>query len=368
MALPDTGRAELKSLTSLRGLAALAVVTQHFSATAQTYCRTTIPSLVPHGYVGVDFFFVLSGFIMAYTYAADFHVRGFGAYRPFLVKRVARIVPLNVVVLSLLGMAGVASVVLTGHNMFFETSRPAYDFAANFLLLQGLGIGTNLNGPSWSISTEFAAYAMFPLFVVLVFGRRRVAWCTVLASTVSLCALATSRPRLGIGFESLPGSLVRCIAEFLLGMAAYRLSRQPAIMALLKGDGSTAGLACLSALCLVERCDLPAVLLLPFLIIALAGNVGFVARLVQWRPFYFLGIVSYSLYLLHNAFRPLELSLLKAVAPSQLTVSPALCFAVAGSLSVIPFAWLAYLLVEQPGRELVHRRLSGRRVLPQAAV
>ncbi|HYZ61677.1 MAG TPA: acyltransferase family protein, partial [Acetobacteraceae bacterium] len=75
---------ELKSLTALRGVAAMAVVLQHFSATAQEYCRVTIPSLVPHGYVAVDFFFVLSGFIMAYTYLDSFRQRGMAAYGPFL--------------------------------------------------------------------------------------------------------------------------------------------------------------------------------------------------------------------------------------------------------------------------------------------
>src|SRR5689334_22075178 len=77
-------RPELRALTSLRGIAAMAVVLQHFSATAQEHCRVAIPSLVPHGYVAVDFFFVLSGFIMAYTYLASFEQSGAAAYGPFL--------------------------------------------------------------------------------------------------------------------------------------------------------------------------------------------------------------------------------------------------------------------------------------------
>ena len=59
---------EIRALTSLRGIAAMAVVMQHFSATAQRHSLTTIPSLIPHGYIAVELFFVLSGFIMAYTY------------------------------------------------------------------------------------------------------------------------------------------------------------------------------------------------------------------------------------------------------------------------------------------------------------
>jgi peptidoglycan/LPS O-acetylase OafA/YrhL len=58
---------EIKPLTSLRGLAALAVVLQHFAATFQRHSFAVFPSPVPHGYMAVDFFFALSGFIMCYT-------------------------------------------------------------------------------------------------------------------------------------------------------------------------------------------------------------------------------------------------------------------------------------------------------------
>ena len=91
---------ELRSLTALRGVAAMAVVMQHFSATAQEHSQGVIPSLVPHGYLAVDLFFALSGFIMSYTYLDLFQRDGARAYGGFLVKRAARIVPLNLAVLA----------------------------------------------------------------------------------------------------------------------------------------------------------------------------------------------------------------------------------------------------------------------------
>jgi peptidoglycan/LPS O-acetylase OafA/YrhL len=339
-------------------LAALAVVMQHFSATAQSYCRTTIPSLVPHGYVGVDFFFVLSGFIMAYSYAADFQARGLAAYGGFLAKRIARIVPLNVAVLAGLALAGIAGAAWTGSQLAFGTVRPFYDFTANLLMLQGLGIGTNLNGPSWSISTECAAYAVFPLLVTCVFGGRARAWSVVVAAAGAVFALAASRPHLSMAIEAFPGSLVRCFAEFVLGMAAYRLSGRRAVVAFLKRDLVAAGLACAALAFLVARLDLPAVLLLPFVVVAYATNDGVMSRLLQWRPLHGLGIVSYSLYLLHSPVRPLELALLKSVTNGPVGATAALCFAALGSLSVIPVAWLAYTAVERPGRSLVRSRLN----------
>ena len=353
------GIRELKSLTSLRGLAAMAVVMQHFSATAQKYCRVTIPSLVPHGYVAVDFFFVLSGFIMSYTYLADFQDRGLRAYGPFLAKRVARIVPLNVAVLIALALAGGMSWWVVGQNIFFEIGNPVFDFIANLFMVQGVGIGTNLNGPSWSISTEFAAYLLFPIFVVAVFGRRMLAWGAATLATAGLCWLALPQPHLGLGVEAPPESLVRCFTEFTLGMAAYRLLEVPRVTAILRRDSVTIGLSLLAAASLVARYDLAAVVLFPFIVVAYAVNDGVTARVVQMRLFYFLGVVSFSVYLLHNPFRPLELHLLRALAPEPVGSIVALAFAFIGSCSVVPFAWLAYVTVERPGRRFV-RTLFGR--------
>jgi peptidoglycan/LPS O-acetylase OafA/YrhL len=156
---------EIRPLTSLRGVAAFAVVLQHFPATAQTLTPQWIPSSASHGYMAVDFFFVLSGFIMSLTYLPGFVARGRSAFPDFMVKRVARIVPMNLFALLALVVAGFLSRRLTGANMFFDDARLPFNLAANVLMLQGLGIGQNLNGPSWSISTEFAAYFLFPVFI-----------------------------------------------------------------------------------------------------------------------------------------------------------------------------------------------------------
>ena len=351
-------RGELKSLTALRGVAAMAVVMQHFSATAQGYCRETIPSLVPHGYVGVDFFFVLSGFIMAYNYADEFQQRGRAAFAPFLAKRVARIVPLNAaVLLGLLG-AGLASVALTGRNIFFSAADLPYDILANLFMLQGLGIGRNLNGPSWSISTEFSAYLLCPMLIMLTFGSRARVAATAALGVAALCLLAMTRPRLALSFDDPPYSLVRCFAEFALGMAACRMAAHAGAARVLRRDAAAFGLAGAAAALLAARVDLPAVLLLPFIVAAFALNTGRAARLAQWRFFYFLGMISFSLYLIHSPFRPLATHLLRAVAPEPVGPGAALVFALAGSLLVIFPAWATYVWIERPGRRW-GRMLSG---------
>jgi peptidoglycan/LPS O-acetylase OafA/YrhL len=356
---------ELRSLTALRGVAAMAVVMQHFSATAQEHSQAVIPSLVPHGYLAVDLFFALSGFIMSYTYLDLFRRDGARAYGGFLVKRAARIVPLNLAVLAIFMLAGMASVALLGRNIIFASGSLAADLLANALMLQGLGIGHNLNGPSWSISTEFAAYLCFPALIAAAFHRRTaVAAGALLACVALLCLLAASQPRLGLGADGVGPGLVRCFTEFTLGMLSYRLLRSERV-GILGQDGTVAALAASCAALMLLRVDLPAALLFPLLIAALAANEegkagGRAARLLSHPWLHFLGVVSFSTYLLHQLFRPTELALLRVLHPEPLGLPGALLFALAGSFSVLPFAWLAYRGIERPGRTFVQRAFARR--------
>ena len=359
---------ELRSLTALRGVAAMAVVMQHFSATAQEHSSAVVPSLVPHGYIAVDLFFALSGFIMSYTYLDLFRRDRARAFGGFLAKRAARIVPLNLAVLAMLMLAGAASMAILGRNIVFASGSLAADLLANALMLQGLGIGHNLNGPSWSISTEFAAYLCFPALIAAAFHRRAaVAAGAALACVALLCLLAASQPRLGLGADGVGPGLIRCFTEFTLGMLSYRLLRSGRV-AVLGRDATAAALAASCAALMLLRVDLPAALLFPLLIAALAANeegetAGRAARLLSHPWLHFLGVVSFSTYLLHQLFRPTELALLRVLHPEPLGLPGALLFALAGSFSVLPFAWLAYRGIERPGRTFV-QRVFARRAVP----
>ena len=99
----------------------------------------------------------------------------------------------------------------------------------NILMLQGLGVGRNLTGPSWSISTEFAAYFLFPLFIAVMFHKRRwVSYTSLLVAMLLLCGLAARMPRLGLVSETILDQVLYCFTEFVLGMGAYGLYRHRA--------------------------------------------------------------------------------------------------------------------------------------------
>ena len=335
----------------------MAVVMQHFSTTAQLHAMNNIPSLVPHGYLAVDLFFILSGFIMAYTYLASFELYGRGALASFLVKRIARIAPLNIVVIGLFVLAGLVSTSLLGKNIIYPSDAGLSDIIANILMLQGLGIGININGPSWSISAEFVAYLLFPLLILGVFSTRQwLRTVLLIASLLSIVWLSSHYPRFGLATESVHENLIRCFSEFALGMIAFHFFRRaPAgTIAKLGSDQASGGLMISCAMFMLLRIDLLAVALFPWLILSLAWNTGRVAKWMAHPALYLLGLVSFSLYLLHQLFRPVALLLIQSIHPDAMSTMYALGFAFLASLSVVPFAWISYRFVELPGRKLVH--------------
>lgn len=358
---------EIKALTSLRGIAALAVVMQHFSSTAQEHCRSTIPSLVPHGYLAVDFFFVLSGYIMCYTYLRKFERDGWSAYRPFLQRRAIRLLPLNAFVTITLLFAGWLSTWTTGKNMFYGDLRVPYDVVVNLLMLQGLGIGHNMNGPSWSVSAECMAYIAFPLLIYAVFSRRRVAvGLALVAALALLLKVALAAPKLGLAADDPLGGGMRCLSEFTLGMLVYRWTADESWARRLGSDRVTAALLAASVALLLLRIDLLVALSFPLVVGAVSCNRGRVATLLGHPALHLLGLISYSLYLIHNAFRPLSSMILVALHPEPLGVAGALLFALVSSLVVVPFAWLTFHWIEQPSRTFLQRRLFTRGVQTDA--
>jgi peptidoglycan/LPS O-acetylase OafA/YrhL len=258
------------------------------------------------------------------------------------------------VVVLLVLLLGFATTRLLGRNIVYDSTDLPYDTLSNLLMLQGLGVGTNLNGPSWSISTEFAAYFLFPVLLALVLGRQRaLAWGVIVLCLTVLAGIAAQHPRLGLDTGSIAGGLLRCITQFVIGIGLYRVLGDSTWAGRLRDDRVAAAAILWVLAGLLLRIDLMAALGFPVLILALAGNRGRIARVIASPVPYFLGVISFSIYLLHNLLRPLELEWLRAVHPAPLGMVPALSMALLGGLSVIPFAWLAYVAVERPGRRWV---------------
>jgi peptidoglycan/LPS O-acetylase OafA/YrhL len=366
-AAADASNRQLPSLTPLRGIAALWVVLYHYCGTRQYFPNLDI---TPHsyfigkGYLGVDMFFMLSGFVMAHVYCGAFSEGVRRHYRGFMVARIARLYPLHVFVLFLFVAtavisqlaAGVASGSFSGIPLTGPESLSA--LVANILMVQGLAAGQlSWNFPSWSISVEFIAYLAFP-FALPAIARASGSMRLILAALL-FAALASLAALTKGDFNQWDGpiALLRCMPEFLLGTLLYFTFRDHAQRSWLGSDLAvltvlTATLACLH----FGAPDLLIVTLFASLVLFAVANTGAFARFANIAPLVWLGEISYSLYLIQGfvqyaaakGFDALGIHHLAALSAGEsialMLPMLALCILIAGATySSIEIVWRRHL-------------------------
>ena len=160
---PDVVRARrFRALDSWRGICALCVAMLHFPNAGFIHSSAIIQNAGRF----VDFFFVLSGFVIAYAFRRQLEA---GALLPFVIRRIGRLWPLHVTMLAVLvAIALVAS--LAGLHISGEYY---WAIPAHLTMTQSWGYLDfwSWNGPSWSISTEMFAYLLFAFLAWMARGR-----------------------------------------------------------------------------------------------------------------------------------------------------------------------------------------------------
>ena len=180
--------AYISNLTPLRGFAALIVVIFHFEALIGKFVNENNSMFINKGYMMVDLFFVMSGFIIFHVYRSNFRNSITGqSFRKFLIARFARIYPLHFIMLLIC----VLLIFVLGANPILNPAA----IPTHIFLLQSFGIHKifTLNVPSWSISAEWWAYMVFPVIIFCLYKRKwlTVAFCIgfVIAAYVSIMFL-----------------------------------------------------------------------------------------------------------------------------------------------------------------------------------
>ncbi len=375
----------LRSLDSVRGFAALLVVVYHFqhlaafgqNPSAWTVEAATLPFyelLKPvylHGWMAVDLFFVISGFVFFWIYHEAIHARTIDA-SAFFVLRFTRLYPLHI--LTLLLVIALQGAYCTVMGQFFVVPyNDAYHLWLNVAFLQswGLELGPSFNGPSWSISIEILLYLIFFLFSL---------------SRLSQSAAAVlGMVCLGLVAQLVSPIIGRGIAGFFAGgLAFYALAavtRRPDARAIVIRAVAVAVVVWLAVLAATYLDAIDRVLsavgraqdsglagkagsrivlygLFPLTVFALAASETVLGR--SWRAASVLGDISYASYLMHF---PLQLALACLVAWGALPET-----AITGALGLIaflavliPVSWLTYRYFELPMQRLGRRLLLGRR-------
>jgi peptidoglycan/LPS O-acetylase OafA/YrhL len=343
--LSDTTAAPLRhqnrALTSIRGVAALWVVGLHLQFGLSLLGYREGGAIFKPGYLAVDIFFILSGFVITAVHR-DLATATDGM--DFFIRRVFRIYPLHLFVLTLLLALWLWEVTQYGSHDPTEQLR---DLPIVALLLQPYLIqGLTWNTVSWSIGVEMLCYLLFPLALRLLCPRP-------LPGTLLLLAVACLFERHAHS-EMVWGwpAIQRGLAGFALGMvlqqASSLLPRPSGRAADLFGILALAGIV--FALSTHAAQDVP--LWAALLIFALAAERGRLSRALGAPPLYWLGQISFSLYLLHPTLASLAFALLP---PAALHLGPhatpvvwsAILLAVLLGLATVTWA-----LVEEPARRL----------------
>ncbi len=295
----------IKPLTSLRGVAAAYVFFHHLSSNLLPELgRMVSPSsqLMLNGYLWVDFFFILSGFLLAILYQQRFADNAI-ATKEFLVRRFSRIYPLHIVILLSFVLYQLALLAMD-NTAAFTGRYSLFDLVRNVFLLQAVQLDHTFapwNAPSWSISAEWLAYILFPLIIAVLYKLKGISsalifWVLSVAS-LSLVEAQTSKQLDLTGYLG----LLRCVIEFSIGImlskGIYNSNFCQKWLA-----NSIAQLALCFALLLslhLDNLDVLSVLLMAFIIASVStGNSRF-NRVLSHPWLVYLGKISYSIYMVH---------------------------------------------------------------------
>lgn len=293
---------EIKSLTGLRGIVALWVTVFHFSYFKSFW----IQSVVGKGYVAVDIFFVLSAFLLAVSYSGKFQHLTFDGVKTFYKKRINRIYPvyfLSVVFLFL-----------------FIIKNPSWsEFLVNAGLLQCFfNPNYSFNEVYWSLSTEWICYLIFPFMLWGLLRYKINSWILIVSGLV-LRGVISYLPDMYFDHSPLMGnrssqyldvvlgvsSLVRTVSSYLIGIGIAFLPE----LKIKKSNFFVYGVVILFFLLLYTGRGIFFVPLLSAMIIKhlYSERKSFVKTFLETKAVYFLGNISYSLYIIHYIVRKQEI-------------------------------------------------------------
>lgn len=309
----------------------------------------------------VDLFFFLSGFVIASVYVG--RLSSFSDYREFLMKRIARIVPLHwltFAIFAVFGLLHAAGKLPSNHPEVYDP----HCVLPNLLLVHAYGICPNptFNYVSWSISAEMGMYLLYPVLAAI--ARRRIAVPVALAIIAVLTIVSQRNGWLWLEWLSDFGVL-RALPSFLLGMIFYRY-RLP--LARIPNARRWLGLACVVFIT-GSMFQWHKMLLLPLMYAV--GALGIAASEQPSTPMArriaLLTQTTYSLYMLHPLVQVVLLTGIGAGILGLTGVAMNL-LVLAAMLLLLPISWASLVFFERPARRWLTAKLVPRRPKPEGTM
>jgi len=361
----ETSVANIPSLTGIRGVAALWVMLSHVALFGPEFGLPWLfgSPVLRDGWIGVDLFFMLSGFILMYTHEADFQKISAARLFNFAWLRFFRIYPLATAVLLII-------LLMVALNPGFAPWYRASDAPTDLTLvpfIKTLFLATrwippsygDWNQPVWSLSVEIIGYCALP-WLAWTFGRLSMPLAIIAIAVVWIAIPKIVALRAGAidSGDLYDGAVVRMAGGFVGGVALCRAWRLlPGLdRRLVSALAITLGVTVV-ALGWVPHGTVAMPFALAGLIFCLAYQHGIVNRMLSSRLAMFLGQISFPLYLTHV----MALNWLRYLVASNHLGSPFSTIALAILIvGVLAGSYALHLLVERPSHRWARRWLSRR--------
>ena len=296
-------------IDGLRGFAVISVVLYHFE---KIFLDT---SFFQGGFLGVDIFFVISGYLISSLIFKELKANKDFSFINFYLRRIRRILPVLAFVILISSLISINIFIPEKLQFFFKSATSSWLFLSNFFFWRTSIVYNSedsINIPllhTWSLSIEEQFYAIFPLFIFIVykfFRNKLIALIYVLAITSLIIASVTSMYFPTFNFYSLPTR----IWELLFGsiIAYYEIFKNHKFKINKISKIFITVTVCLSLLFIKFGSDeiyhpslitLVPVMSSVFIICFCRQNSFFISRFLRTKFLVFLGLISYSLYLWH---------------------------------------------------------------------
>jgi peptidoglycan/LPS O-acetylase OafA/YrhL len=352
-------------LDGLRGVAAVTVVCFHVF---EAYATSHLDQKINHGYLAVDFFYILSGFVVGYAYDDRWPSM---TVKDFLKRRIIRLHPMvvmgAVVGASIFYLQGCAAwdvskvsgpmlAVATLINACLIPATPGVE-------IRGVGEMFPLNGPSWSLLFEYLGTVLYALFIRKLSTKALAS--LVLLAGCGLAAFAIWGPYgdICVGFslteDNMLGGSLRMLFSFSAGLLLSRVFKPAQVK----------GAFWLGSLAIVVLAAMPriggsahlwlnglyetACFAIVFPLLVYLGASGKTTDAVTTRLCKFLGDISYPLYMVHYPFIYLYYAWVKNQNLTFAQSFPGALTLVVGS---VVLAYLCLKLYDEPVRKLLAKR------------
>lgn len=289
-------------LDGLRGVCALLVCILHARILSHLYDL----DFIRNSYLFVDFFFVLSGFVICASYQNKI-IEKKGFYK-FTIKRIGRIWPLHILTLSVMVLIELCKYYILSQSSINSGSEAFVgrfsieSLISNIFLLHSIGLHESLtwNNPSWSISVEFFTYLVFAL--VVYWFRANIKNVAVTITLLSILILWALNPiNMDVSYDY---GMLRCLSGFFVGVCVYTLRNSRLTIGFYKA--SFIEFFAITATCFYiihygyNQFSLISPFVFGIMVWLFSYELGAFSYLLKFKYIQVLGKLSFTMYMIHS--------------------------------------------------------------------